>query len=158
MLNFRCRGKDGRLTHFVPSTSHGQATETSPGCRCRTGRLDGCHGLNRFGVPVQPIDRYTAPQNTSNNVGNTTLADGKPTHFNGDVEKALASIQVPFLYMPSATDLYFPLEDAQYEAPFIPHGTLMPIPSLWGHAAGAGASPADKQFLNEKIAAFLAQK
>ena len=91
----------------------------------------------------------------SNNVGNTTLADGKPTHFNGDVEKALASIKVPFLYMPSATDLYFPLEDAQYEAPFIPHGTLLPIPSLWGHPAGAGASPADKQFLNEKIAAFL---
>ncbi len=91
----------------------------------------------------------------SNNVGNTTLADGRPTHFNGDVEKALASIQVPFLYMPSATDLYFPLEDAQYEAPLIPHATLMPIPSLWGHPAGAGASPADKQFLNEKIAAFL---
>ncbi len=91
----------------------------------------------------------------SNNVGNTTFADGKPTHFNGDVEKALASIQVPFLYMPSATDLYFPLEDAQYEAPFIPRGTLMPIPSLWGHPAGAGADPADKQFLNEKIAAFL---
>jgi homoserine O-acetyltransferase len=91
----------------------------------------------------------------SNNVGNTTLADGKPTDFHGNVEKALASIKVPFLYMPSATDLYFPLEDAQYEAPFIPHGTLMPIPSLWGHPAGAGASPADKKFLNEKIAAFL---
>lgn len=92
----------------------------------------------------------------SNNVGNTKLADGKPTNFNGDVEKALQSIQVPFLYMPSATDLYFPLEDARYEAAFIPHGTLMPIPSLWGHPAGAGASPADKKFLNEKIAAFLA--
>ena len=91
----------------------------------------------------------------SNNVGNTTLADGKPTSFHGDVEKALASIQIPFLYMPSATDLYFPLEDAQYEAPFIPHGTLLPIPSLWGHPAGAGASPADKDFLNQKISAFL---
>jgi homoserine O-acetyltransferase len=32
----------------------------------------------------------------------------------------------------------------------------MPIPSLWGHPAGAGASPADKTFLNEKISAFLA--
>jgi homoserine O-acetyltransferase len=91
----------------------------------------------------------------SNNVGNTTLADSKPTNFNGDVEKALQSIKVPFLYMPSATDLYFPLEDAKYEAAFIPRGTLMPIPSLWGHPAGAGASPADKKFLNEKIAAFL---
>ena len=93
----------------------------------------------------------------SNNVGNTTTADGKPTSFDGDVEKALLSIKIPFLYMPSATDLYFPLEDALYEAPFIPHGTLTPIPSLWGHPAGAGASPADKKFLNENIAAFLAQ-
>ncbi len=92
----------------------------------------------------------------SNDVGKTTLADGKATNFKGDVEKALASIKVPLLYMPSATDLYFPLEDAQYEAAFIPHGTLMPIPSLWGHPAGAGASPADKTFLNQKIAAFLA--
>ena len=93
----------------------------------------------------------------SNNVGNTTLADGKLTNFNGDVEQALRSIKVPFLYMPSATDLYFPLEDAQYESAFIPHGTLMPIPSLWGHPAGAGASPADKKFLNEKIGAFFAK-
>jgi len=57
--------------------------------------------------------------------------------------------------MPSATDLYFPVEDARYEAPFIPHCTLLPIPSLWGHPAGAGASPADEKFLNEHIAAFL---
>ena len=91
----------------------------------------------------------------SNDVGKTTLADGKPIRFNGNAEQALLSIKVPFLYMPSATDLYFPLEDAQYEAAFIPHGTLMPIPSLWGHPAGAGASPDDKKFLNEKIAAFL---
>jgi homoserine O-acetyltransferase len=93
----------------------------------------------------------------AHNVGSTPLADGKPTHFNGDVEQALRSIRVPFLYMPSATDLYFPVEDAQYEAAFLAHGTLMPIPSLWGHPAGAGASPADKKFLNEKIAAFLGQ-
>ncbi len=82
---------------------------------------------------------------------------GATPGFNGDEKKALASIQAPVLYMPSATDLYFPLEDAQYEAQFIPHVTLMPIPSLWGHPAGAGASPADEKFLNEHIAAFLAQ-
>jgi homoserine O-acetyltransferase len=91
----------------------------------------------------------------SNNVGNTTLADGKPTDFNGDSERALRSIKVPVLYMPSTTDLYFPLEDAQYESALIPHVIWMPIPSLWGHPAGAGASAADKKFLNEKIAAFL---
>ena len=85
----------------------------------------------------------------SNNVGNTP-------GFNGDVEKALKSIKVPVLYMPSATDLYFPLEDAQYESKFIPKVTLMPIPSLWGHPAGAGASPADKKFLNDHIRDFMA--
>lgn len=75
--------------------------------------------------------------------------------FGGDVEKALRSIKVPVLYMPSATDLYFPVEDARYEAPFIPHVTLLPIPSLWGHPAGAGASPADLKFLNDNVARFL---
>jgi homoserine O-acetyltransferase/O-succinyltransferase len=49
--------------------------------------------------------------------------------------------------MPSQTDLYFPVTDARYEAAF--------IPSLWGHPAGAGASPADGKFLNEHIAGFL---
>ncbi len=80
---------------------------------------------------------------------------GRTPGVGGDVEKALSSIRVPVLYMPSATDLYFPLEDAQYEAKFIPGVQLVPIPSLWGHPAGAGASPADKKFLNEHIARFL---
>jgi homoserine O-acetyltransferase len=81
---------------------------------------------------------------------------GATPGFNGDVEKALRSISAQVLYMPSATDLYFPLADAQYEAPFIPHVTLLPIPSLWGHPAGAGASPADKAFLNRNIGHFMA--
>jgi homoserine O-acetyltransferase len=81
---------------------------------------------------------------------------GTTPGFNGDVEKALRSIKVPFLYMPSETDLYFPIGDARYEAPFIPKGTLLPIPSLWGHTAGAASNPADAKFLNENIARFLA--
>ena len=80
---------------------------------------------------------------------------GATPGFANDEKKALASIRVPVLYMPSATDLYFPVGDARYESPFIPHVTLLPIPSLWGHPAGAGASPADKEFLNKNIAAFL---
>ncbi|MEO7083470.1 MAG: alpha/beta fold hydrolase [Gemmatimonadaceae bacterium] len=75
--------------------------------------------------------------------------------FNGDVERALRSIKVPFLYMPSATDLYFPVSDAKYEAQFMSTGSLVPIPSLWGHPAGAGASPEDRAFLNETISKFL---
>ena len=81
---------------------------------------------------------------------------GATPGFGGSVEKALGSIKVPFLYMPSETDLYFPITDARYEARFIPHVTLTPIPSLWGHPAGAGASPEDRDFLNKTIARFLA--
>ena len=80
---------------------------------------------------------------------------GATPGFGGDVEKALKSIQAPFLYMPSETDLYFPIGDAKYEAGFIPGVTLLPIPSLWGHTAGAASNPADAKFLNENIGTFL---
>jgi homoserine O-acetyltransferase/O-succinyltransferase len=76
--------------------------------------------------------------------------------FGGDIERALRSIKVPFLYMPSETDLYFPVGDARYEAAFMPKVSLVPIPSLWGHTAGAGGSSADEKFLNETIGHFLA--
>ena len=76
--------------------------------------------------------------------------------FGGDAEKALRSIKVPFLYMPSETDLYFPVGDARYEAAFIAGVSLVPIPSLWGHTAGAAGSAADGKFLNETIGKFLA--
>jgi homoserine O-acetyltransferase len=80
---------------------------------------------------------------------------GTTPGFAGDVERALRSIKVPLLYMPSETDLYFPLGDARYEAAFIPGVSLVPIPSLWGHTAGAASNPADAKFLNETIARFL---
>jgi homoserine O-acetyltransferase len=75
--------------------------------------------------------------------------------FGGDVERALRSIKVPLLYMPSETDLYFPIGDARYEAAFIPGVSLTPIPSLWGHTAGAASNPADAKFLNDTIGRFL---
>jgi homoserine O-acetyltransferase len=78
------------------------------------------------------------------------------THgFDGDVGRALRSIGVPVLYMPSETDLYFPVGDARFEAQFIRRVELVPIPSLWGHPAGAGGNPADRAFLNDKIGRFL---
>jgi homoserine O-acetyltransferase len=81
---------------------------------------------------------------------------GTTPGFGGDVRRALASIKVPVLYMPSQTDLYFPIGDAEYEAGFIPHVTLKPIPSLWGHTAGAASNPADAKFLNQTIGRFVA--
>lgn len=80
---------------------------------------------------------------------------GATPGFKGDLERALRSIQVPVLYMPSETDLYFPLTDAQFESRFISQVAFVPIPSLWGHPAGAGTDPADRDFLNKKIGAFL---
>jgi homoserine O-acetyltransferase len=82
---------------------------------------------------------------------------GKTPSFNGDEAAALRSIKVPVLYMPSATDLYFPVEDARYEAQFIARCTLLPIPSLWGHPAGAGESAEDAAFLNAHVGAFMGQ-
>ena len=81
---------------------------------------------------------------------------GQTPGFNGDVEKALGSIKVPFLYMPSETDLYFPLTDAQYEKQFMKTVVFAPIHSIWGHPAGAAPNPEDKAFLNETIGRFLA--
>jgi homoserine O-acetyltransferase len=80
---------------------------------------------------------------------------GTTPGFGGDVEQALKSIKVPLLYMPSETDLYFPVGDARYEQAFIPGVTFKPIPSLWGHTAGAASNPADAKFLNETIGKFL---
>jgi homoserine O-acetyltransferase len=80
---------------------------------------------------------------------------GTTPGFGGDLSKALRSIRVPVLYMPSETDLYFPVGDARYEAQFIPQVHLKPIPSLWGHPAGAGLDPADRTFLNREIGRFL---
>ena len=80
---------------------------------------------------------------------------GTTPGFNGDVEKALRSIKTPLLYMPSETDLYFPVTDARYESAFIPGVTFKPIPSVWGHTAGAASNPADGKFLNSNIREFL---
>lgn len=68
---------------------------------------------------------------------------GSTPGLGGDARKALGSIKAQVLYTPLAPDLYFPVNDARYEAAFVPHCTLESIPSLWGHPAGAAASAAD---------------
>ena len=87
--------------------------------------------------------------------GTIAVLPGGTPGFNGDVQKALRSIKAPFLYMPSETDLYFPISDALYESQFMPTVTFRPIPSLWGHTAGAASNPVDAKFLNDNIAKFL---
>jgi homoserine O-acetyltransferase len=80
---------------------------------------------------------------------------GTTNGFDGNIEKALRFIQVPILYMPSMSDLYFPIGDAQYEASFNNKIILKPIPSLWGHVAGVGSNAKDNKFVNDNISAFL---
>ena len=80
---------------------------------------------------------------------------GDTPGFGGDHERALQSIRARVLYMPSQTDLYFPVGDAEYESHFIPHVTFSPIPTLWGHRAGSGRNAADIAYLNSRIAAVL---
>ena len=80
---------------------------------------------------------------------------GDTPGFNGDHERALASIVARVLYMPGETDLYFPVSDAKYERQFLKHVTFTPIPSLWGHSAGSGGNATDNDFLNAQIARFL---
>jgi homoserine O-acetyltransferase len=80
---------------------------------------------------------------------------GSSPGFGGDTETALRSIQAHVLYLPAETDLYFPLAEAKYEAALIPQCTFRPIPSLWGHTAGAASNPTDGAWLNAQIGAFL---
>ena len=80
---------------------------------------------------------------------------GTTPGFDGDTGRALRSIKARVLYLPSETDLYFPITDARHEQAFIPNVTFLPIPSLWGHTAGAASNPADLKFLNEEIGKFL---
>lgn len=81
----------------------------------------------------------------------------KYVDFNRDIEYALKSIQCKVLYMPSITDLYFPLNEAEYEKAFIKNLIYKPIPSIWGHLAGAGINPEDNLYLNNQIKYFLNQ-
>lgn len=82
---------------------------------------------------------------------------GDTPGFDGDLEEALRSIKARVLLMPGETDLYFPVADAEYESRFIPDATLLPIPSIWGHGAGAGRGPGDAEFVNRAIAEFLGE-
>lgn len=80
---------------------------------------------------------------------------GATPGFDGDVRRALASMRVPLLYIPSESDLYFPISDARYKPRFIPNVVFHPVPSLWGHTAGAASTPADATFLNDTIGGFI---
>ena len=76
--------------------------------------------------------------------------------FDGDLERALRAIDIPFLMLPCETDLYFRVEDNEAELPFIPSGELRVIRSKSGHMAGLpGFNPRDDAFIDSQLAEFL---
>jgi homoserine O-acetyltransferase len=76
--------------------------------------------------------------------------------YQGDVARALRSIQAKAIVMPSATDLYFPPEDNALEVEQMPNAELRVIPSDWGHCAGGpGYNPRDTAFIEAAIAQLL---
>ncbi|KAJ5535787.1 hypothetical protein N7513_008973 [Penicillium frequentans] len=84
----------------------------------------------------------------------------KQEPYNGDFEKAMASIKAKTLVLPSKTDLYFPPEDSEYEvacmAPGV--GRLDVFPSIWGHwAGGPGDSKEDVEWLDMQLKQLFAE-
>ncbi len=74
----------------------------------------------------------------------------------GDLVAALRAIEARVLLMPGSTDLYFRVADNEAELPHLRDGTLLPIPSVWGHRAGNPAvNAADAGFLRDAVREFL---
>ena len=82
---------------------------------------------------------------------------GATPGFDGDLERALGAVAARALVMPCVTDLYFPPEDSAYEVAHMPAAALRPIPSIWGHAAGGGPTPADAAFIDDNLKEWLAR-
>ena len=78
--------------------------------------------------------------------------------YDGDLERALRAIRAHVLLMPGETDLYFRVADNELELPFLAHGTLRPIPSIWGHRAGNPVvNPTDTAFIRSAVHDLLAR-
>jgi len=77
--------------------------------------------------------------------------------FNGDLDEALSAIHARALVMPCDTDMYFRVEDNEFEVAKMPNAELTVIHSMWGHAAGfPGQSPEDDLFVDNVVKEFLA--
>jgi homoserine O-acetyltransferase/O-succinyltransferase len=81
---------------------------------------------------------------------------GQTPGFDGDTERALASIQARAIVMPGEKDLYFPPEDNAWEVERMPNAELRVIPGVYGHFAGGGANPVDTAFIDQGLKDLLA--
>lgn len=81
---------------------------------------------------------------------------GQTAGFDGNHERALASIQAKAFVMPAEKDLYFPPEDEEYAVSHMANAELRVIPGVWGHFAGGGVNPVDIQVIDEALKELLA--
>jgi homoserine O-acetyltransferase len=78
--------------------------------------------------------------------------------YGGDLVAALQAIRARVLLLPSRTDLYFPVADNADEMAHLAQAELRPIPSIWGHRAGAPqGNPADFAFVRDAVRDWLAR-
>ncbi|KAF2648935.1 alpha/beta-hydrolase [Lophiostoma macrostomum CBS 122681] len=73
-----------------------------------------------------------------------------------DEDGALKSIKARVLLLPCETDQYFRPSASWREVKHIRNGEVDVIPSVWGHIAGGGASKKDTEWMDRRIAKFLA--
>lgn len=76
--------------------------------------------------------------------------------YGGDLTKALNAIRASVLLMPGRTDMYFPPDDNALDVGHLARAELRPIPSVWGHTAGAPRkTPADLAFIRNAVRDWL---
>jgi homoserine O-acetyltransferase len=80
---------------------------------------------------------------------------GMTPGFDGDTDRALASIRARTMVLTPPLDLYNPVECGADAVRKIPQARHVVIPSLQGHQAANTAQRADVDFLNEVIGEFL---
>ena len=101
--------------------------------------------LAQFFVPQDPNDllvRTRAWQNAD-------ISDNPK--YNGNLEAALAGITARAIVMPASTDQYFCSDDNKDEVGGMPNAEFREIPSIWGHVAGMGMDPADREFIDNAV-------
>ena len=78
--------------------------------------------------------------------------------YGGDLIKALNAIKASVLLLPGRTDMYFPPDDNALDVGHLARSELRPIPSVWGHVAGApDNNPPDLAFIRHAVLDWLAR-
>lgn len=80
---------------------------------------------------------------------------GSTPGFDGDTDRALASIVAKALLLAPPLDLFNPVASARRTAVLIPGARFVEIPSIHGHSAATNLAPENVAFVDREIANFL---